>query len=406
VKPQVRQIIQRLSLREPQQQSLEILDRVCDLIPLTKSADPEASIAIIREAFPSVKAFDRDFPSLCFALATGVGKTRLMGAFIAYLYNTRGLRHFLILAPNLTIYRKLIQDFTPGTEKYVFQGISDFAINAPVLITGESYERVRLVEEGRGQAALWDTREAHINIFNIAKLGTKEGRKVSRLRETLGESYFGYLSGLQDLVILMDESHRYRAKAGVKTINDLKPILGLELTATPRVETGSGREFDNVIYRFDLAAALDAGFVKQPYVGTRQNFDRANYTDEALETLKLMDGVRFHAETKVQLETYRLQTGAHRVKPFLLVIARDTVHAEALRKQIETADFFGGAYAGKTLTVHSNQSGEEADETVEKLLSVESPDNPVEIVIHVNMLGRAEPLHRRPPARREFENAG
>lgn len=184
MKPEVRQIIQRLSLREPQQQSLEILDRVCDLIPLTKSADPEASLAQIREAFPSVKAFDRDFPSLCFALATGVGKTRLMGAFIAYLYNTRRLRHFLILAPNLTIYRKLIQDFTPGTEKYVFQGISDFAINAPVLITGESYERVRLVEEGQGQAALWDTREAHINIFNIAKLGTKEGRKVSRLRET------------------------------------------------------------------------------------------------------------------------------------------------------------------------------------------------------------------------------
>ena len=34
--------------------------------------------------------FERDFPSLCFALATGVGKTRLMGAFIAYLHRPRG----------------------------------------------------------------------------------------------------------------------------------------------------------------------------------------------------------------------------------------------------------------------------------------------------------------------------
>ena len=39
----------------------------------------------------------------------------------------------------------------------------------------------------------------------------------------------------------MDESHRYRASAGVRAINELKPILGLELTATPFVETGTRR---------------------------------------------------------------------------------------------------------------------------------------------------------------------
>ncbi|RDE48818.1 MAG: hypothetical protein DVS81_20060 [Candidatus Accumulibacter meliphilus] len=33
----------------------------------------------IRSEFPSLTNFERDFPSLCFALATGVGKTRLMG---------------------------------------------------------------------------------------------------------------------------------------------------------------------------------------------------------------------------------------------------------------------------------------------------------------------------------------
>jgi type III restriction enzyme len=309
-----------------------------------------------------------------------------MGAFIAYLYRTRALRHFLILAPNLTIYKKLIQDFTPNTPKYVFQGIAEFSVTTPLLITGESYDRVRLVQEQQGQSSLWDTREAHINIFNISKITTKEGRKVNRLRENLGESYFGYLSELNDLVVLMDESHRYRAKAGAAAINELKPILGLELTATPRVETGGGREFENVIYRFDLAAALDAGFVKEPAVGTRENFSAANYSEDALQKLKLEDGIRMHADTKVQLQTYALQTGQKPVKPFVLVIARDTNHAEDLRKQIEAPDFFLGQYAGKVITVHSNQSGEEADDTVEKLLSVEDANNPTEIVIHVNML--------------------
>jgi type III restriction enzyme len=42
-------------------------------------------------------------------------------------------------------------------------------------------------------------------------------------------------------VLLMDESHRYRATAGLRAINELKPLLGLELTATPFVETTKGR---------------------------------------------------------------------------------------------------------------------------------------------------------------------
>lgn len=53
-------------------------------------------------------------------IATGVGKTRLMGAMIAYLHAEKGIKNFMVLAPNLTIYNKLKTDFTPNTEKYVF----------------------------------------------------------------------------------------------------------------------------------------------------------------------------------------------------------------------------------------------------------------------------------------------
>tara|TARA_B100001250_G_scaffold332009_1_gene297302 strand:- start:779 stop:991 length:213 start_codon:yes stop_codon:yes gene_type:complete len=45
-----------------------------------------------------------------------------------------------------------------------------------------------------------------------------------------------HLASLDDLVLLMDESHRYRASAGVRSINELKPLFGLEVTATPFVE--------------------------------------------------------------------------------------------------------------------------------------------------------------------------
>lgn len=386
-KQQLWAIANRLSLRPPQRESLEILDHVCELLPLSKDTDAKQALEAIRSAFSSVTDFERDFASLCFALATGVGKTRLMGAFIAYLNQAWSIRHFFVLAPNLTIYNKLIADFAPGSSKYVFQGLSDFAINPPEIITGDNYE------SGRGirAADLFGETGVHINIFNISKInaevrGDREPR-IKRLQEYIGESYFEYLSKLDDLVLLMDESHRYRGKAGMRAINELKPILGLELTATPQIETG-GRttDFKNTIYSYPLSSALRDGFVKEPAVATRENFRAENYDESGLETLKLQDGIRIHEHTKVQLDIYAREKERPLVKPFMLVVAKDTGHANDLLKKIEGPDFFEGRYKGRVITVHSNQSGEEKDETVQQLLSVEDPSNPTEIVIHVNML--------------------
>ena len=95
-----------LSLRAPQEQSLEILAYVVDRIGFNKGIDPVQALEIIKEAYPSVEDFEREFPSLCFALATGVGKTRLMGAFVSYLFLTGRSKNFFVLAPNTTIYRQ------------------------------------------------------------------------------------------------------------------------------------------------------------------------------------------------------------------------------------------------------------------------------------------------------------
>ena len=60
----------------------------------------------------------------------------------------------------------------------------------------------------------------------------------------------------------MDESHHYRAKASAKVLNELNPVLGLELTATPQVESGSKTvKFKNVVYEYSLAKAMNDGFV-------------------------------------------------------------------------------------------------------------------------------------------------
>jgi len=380
----VNSISNRLSLRPPQRDSLEILARICEITTLEKNGNTAHALDIIRSEFDTVEDFERDFPSLCFALATGVGKTRLMGAFISYLFLSEEIRHFFVLAPNLTIYNKLITDFTPNTPKYVFQGISQFAVDPPEIITGDNYE------SGRGVGGdLFGG--VNINIFNISKINSEvrggKSPRIKRLGEYIGQSYFDYLAGLDDLVMLMDESHRYRASAGVKAINELNPILGLELTATPQIEKGQKTQlFKNVIYSYPLSSAMNDGFVKEPAVATRENFDSANYSEGGLEKIKLEDGVRIHENTKVELEVYARNNDEHMVKPFMLVVAQDTTHANALHQVIEADDFFEGRYKEKVITVHSNIRGEEKDEVVEQLLNVEDSGNPVEIVIHVNML--------------------
>ena len=384
----VNAIAGRLSLRPPQRRSLEILDRITEIVPPKKGVDPQAALTAIGSEFPTVSDFERDFPSLCFALATGVGKTRLMGAFISYLHLAHGLNNFFVLAPNLTIYNKLFTDFTPNTLKYVFKGIAEFATDPPEIITGDNFESGLGV---RGSLLPGLDIGIHVNIFNISKINSevRGGRspRIKRLSEYIGESYFDYLAGLEDLVLIMDESHRYRASAGIRAINELKPVLGLELTATPFVETSKGATpFKNVIYDYPLGRAMADGFVKEPAVVTRKNFNPTGMASEEIERLKLEDGIRLHESVKVELETYARETGTFIVKPFLLVIARDTTHAGQLIRFIQTDGFFEGCYKDKVIQVDSSKTGAEEDEMVQRLLAVESTEEPTEIVIHVNML--------------------
>ena len=412
-----------LALRPPQHESLEIFARLCDTISLAKNPTTEEQIrsehqteldaldseekrtkkvrewaskeaakfyaddlAAVRALCPTLSSFERDFPSFCFALATGIGKTRLMGACIAYLRYEKGIKNFFVMAPNLTIYRKL-KDYlgNPASPKYVFRGLDKF-VNPPRIIDGDNYNEFR-----QGTFAVNDV---VINIFNIAKLNadskvsTGSPARIKRLNEVLGESYFSYLQSLDDLCIFMDESHHYHADKSFDVINELRPILGVELTATPQIQKGSRKiDFKNVVYEYSLAHALNDGkYVKVPVVFTRKDFRPEEYTQEQLDHEKLNDGVRLHEETKSNLEIYARTFGKPVVKPFILVVAKDTEHSKKIKEYITSDDFFRGYYNGKVIEINSSQRGAEKDENIEQLLSLENADNKIEIVIHVNML--------------------
>lgn len=147
-------------------------------------------------------------------------------------------------------------------------------IIVPLSLQGDNYAQ---------QGALFNESEIRINIFNISKFnsdnkvsrsgGVALAPKMKRLSEYLGESYWEFLSNLDDLVVLMDEAHRYHADASKKAIDELNPVLlGIELTATPTDE--KGKTFKNIVYEYTLGKALADGlYVKNPTIAKRKNYN-------------------------------------------------------------------------------------------------------------------------------------
>lgn len=366
-----------MSLRKPQTESLKILEKITQAVPPSKTADLKEAARIVHGLYPICTDFEREFLSLTFALATGVGKTRLMGAFIAFLFTRCNIRNFFVVAPGTTVYEKLKTDLgAPGTAKYVFKGLGCFPA-PPAIVTDDDYRDRQLPQ--------FDS-TIRIFVFNIDKFN-KEDAKMRAVNEILGDSFFRMLAALPDLVLIMDESHHYRAERGAKALNDLHPVLGLELTATPFCKSGTKQiPFKNVVFEYPLSMAIRDGYTRTPFAVTRTDIDFFNFGDEQLDKMMLLDGVTCHESIKTKLKLYAANNGKPAVKPFMLVVCKDTAHAQWVLNFIRSREFREGAYANKAIMVHSRLTGAESEENIRLLLDVEKADNPVEIVVHVNML--------------------
>jgi hypothetical protein len=376
----ISELIRDMNLWEPQREGIEVFDTIVRAVPLGKDIPKVTTIGTLAglKAIQSQikeKRFDlnaeltgnegTEFPSFCFAIATGGGKTRLMGACIAYLYRTKGYKDFFILSKGETIYSKhRFEDFFPASPKYVFKGLTGFPV--PRLIDGDNYERSAYPELMKNDLTLY--------LFNIEKIFNERSDvefRFHRFHENIGGSFADVLRSKPSLVFLMDESHNIRAEKSLKAINSLNPIFALEFTATPKVA--------NAIYSYPLRQAINDGLVKRPVVIARRDDD--SLTEER-EDIKLADGIRRHELKKVKLESYCHNNDLPIVTPRILVSTQDIAHSERVREKLESNDFFEGRYKGKVLLVHSGSE----DEQIVRLLNLEKMENPIEIVIHVNKL--------------------
>lgn len=299
--------------------------------------------------------------------ATGVGKTYIMAGIMEYLAGAEDAsRNFLLLAPGRTIRDKSVNNFTPGHPK----SITHLLRSDPYVIDKNNFKSPATL------AVMKDASRTKLYVFTVQALtsATGDGRETHEYQETLAGSFYQFLAGLDDLVILADEHHCYRGQAFARTIANLNPEVVIGVTATP-----DRRDENLIIFRYPLAAAIEDKFVKTPVLVARQD-------DRHDDRTKLLDGVTLLRAKERVAHSFCRENDLPLVNPVMLVIAENIGRADEFRDMFESSSFDGGRWQGSTLLIHSELTGEDKEDGLAALDAVEDPDSPVRIIIAVGML--------------------
>lgn len=313
-------------------------------------------------------------------LATGVGKTYLMAAFIEYL-RQQGIGNVVIITPGKTVQRKTECNFTPGNPRYIAG-----AHITPEIVTPQDYSA--WVTRQNGQSRISYGREIPVLafIFNIQQFiapSTMEGathdstkdaerRKPRKFDESAGV-LFEYLKGLNDLVVIADECHLYSSSAVAfnAAIKELDPAASIGLTASVLPE-------DYVIYKYPLFRAIQDEYVKAPVLAFRKGGYGSN---AASEEQQLRDALQLRNIKQAYYDSYAAQIGAPHLNAVVFVVCADVDHATQIATLLRSPE-----YLGSDLAVLQVDSKHDDDITQDLLENLDQQDSPVLAVVSVNKL--------------------
>lgn len=310
-------------------------------------------------------------------MATGSGKTYLMAAAVEYL-RRHSLHNVMVVTPSLVVQDKTVQNFQHGSRRYV-QG---FQV-APDVVSPQSYDAWRVK-----QSSLFsqdETDPSMVFVFNVQQLvapkktdisstGTLEGQrtKIRKWQEDAG-SLYEYLTDLDNLIVIADESHLYgaSAKAFNQALRDLHPAATVGLTA-------SAPKNDNVIYEYPLYRAIADGYVKTPVLVYR----KSGYKGEQAEERQLRDALSLLHNKEAAYATYlNDHPDAKNIQPALFVVCSNVEHAT------DTADLLRGpGYYGSNEAVLQVDNQHDDERTRKLLDDLDNPNSPVRVVVSVDKL--------------------
>lgn len=348
----VDQIAQEFDLRDPNKEGLRQL-----VFHLTGDIDP--------------------LDPLVLHMATGAGKTYLMAAAVEY-FRRQGMRNVMIVTPSLVVQNKTVQNFTNGSHRYV----DGFPV-PPDVVSPQSYNAWRL----RQASNMFEDESdpSMVFIFNVQQLvgpkktdststKTLDGQrtKIRKFQEDSG-SLYDYLTELDDLIIIADESHLYgtSAKAFNQALKDLKPAATIGLTA-------SADSQDRVIYRYPLHKAISDGYVKAPVLVYR----KSGYKGEQAEERQLRDSLSLLRNKEAAYASYIAENPhAKDIRPALFVVCSNVEHATQTAELLRGPGYLGSATA--VLQVDNQHDDEITRALLDKL---DEPHSPVKVVVSVDKL--------------------
>jgi type III restriction enzyme len=314
-----------------------------------------------------------------FKLATGAGKTKCMSLAIVWSYfhalreGSEMPRHFVVIAPNLTVFERLKEDFRPEG------GGPDIFIKDPLIPEewkGDWNFSVVLQDESSGASTggalyltnihrLFDSREVRTKAQTYAWAGPT----ISKAKGLdTGEELRDRITAHRSLLIFNDEAHHVwdpgsAWNQAIRAIHETLRKRGgdgviaqLDFSATPKNDKGI--VFPHVVCDTPLGEAVDAGIIKTPVIGKSRQIIEQPHDDAAY---------RFEAHLRVGYERWRRSREEwHKSgrKPLLFVMCENTDAADQIAVRLNSDTVFK-ELNGRTINLHTNLKGKIKKQKVE-----------------------------------------
>lgn len=309
-----------------------------------------------------------------FKLATGTGKTKVMSLAIVWSYfhalresDSPMARHFVVIAPNLTVFERLKEDFRPEG------GGPDIFLKDPLIpVAWRGDWNLSVVLQG---AAAGAATGGTLYLTNIHRLYDTGGRRIKKEAETYewmgppvsrstaldtGKELRKRITAHDRVMVLNDEAHHLwdPGSAWNEAIKFLyQEILEktggglcaqLDFSATPK--DNHGNIFQHVICDSPLGEAVDGGIVKIPIIGRGEGLSERPSRD-ASERFEqhLMMGYQRWLKSREEWE----KSGK---KPLLFIMTEDTEAADQITRRLDKDSLFA-ELNGKTINLHTNLKG-------------------------------------------------
>ncbi|MBN2286038.1 MAG: DEAD/DEAH box helicase family protein [Tissierellales bacterium] len=305
-----------------------------------------------------------------FKLGTGTGKTKLMSLAIVWSYfhslresDSDMTKYFCVIAPNLTVYERLKDDFGDGK-------IFDTDPLIPSEWRGDWNMSIILQGETSGTATGGTIYLTNIHRLFDNKRKTKKdadtydwmGPSVSKVTALdTGAALRDRITSHQKVMVLNDEAHhvwdpdsawneaiRYLHETLLSRNGD-GLVCQLDFSATPK--DNKGQLFKHIICDTPLGEAVDAGIVKTPIIGSAGKSLEEQKSDDA--------GIRYDRHLRLGYERWKISRDEwikSGKKSLMFVMCEDTEAADQIAQRLNTDEAFK-ELNGKTINLHTNLKG-------------------------------------------------